>query len=58
MYVDSHCHLAFAGLHERIDEVRAAMAAADVDRALVICTTLEEFDKRSEEHTSELQSPC
>jgi TatD DNase family protein len=45
MYVDSHCHLSFEGLHERIDEVRAAMAAAAVDRALVICTTLEEFDK-------------
>ena len=45
MYVDSHCHLTFEGLHERIDEVRAAMAAAAVDRALVICTTLEEFDK-------------
>jgi TatD DNase family protein len=45
MYVDSHCHLTFAGLHERIDDVRAAMAAADVDRALVICTTLEEFDE-------------
>ena len=44
MYVDSHCHLTFEGLHERIDDVRAAMAAADVDRALVICTTLEEFD--------------
>ena len=44
MYVDSHCHLTFEGLHERIDEVRAAMAAAQVDRALVICTTLEEFD--------------
>jgi TatD DNase family protein len=45
MYVDSHCHLAFEGLYERIDDVRAAMAAAKVDRALVICTTLEEFDK-------------
>ncbi len=45
MYVDSHCHLTFEGLHERIDEVRAAMAAAEVDRALAICTTLEEFDK-------------
>ena len=45
MYTDSHCHLTFEGLHERIDEVRVAMAAADVDRALVICTTLEEFDK-------------
>jgi TatD DNase family protein len=44
MYVDSHCHLTFEGLHERIDDVRAAMAAADVDRALVICTTLEEFE--------------
>ena len=44
MYVDSHCHLSFEGLHDRIDEVRAAMAAAEVDRALVICTTLEEFD--------------
>ena len=44
MYVDSHCHLSFDGLRERIDEVRAAMAAAQVERALVICTTLEEFD--------------
>jgi TatD DNase family protein len=44
MYVDSHCHLTFEGLHERIDEVREAMAVADVDRALVICTTLEEFE--------------
>ncbi len=43
MYVDSHCHLSFPGLHDRIDALRADMAAADVDRALVICTTLEEF---------------
>ena len=43
MFVDSHCHLTFAGLHDRIDTVRADMAAARVDRALVICTTLEEF---------------
>jgi TatD DNase family protein len=45
MYVDSHCHLTFEGLAERIGEVRSAMAAAQVDRALVICTTLEEFDR-------------
>jgi TatD DNase family protein len=45
MYVDSHCHLTFEGLADRIDEVRAAMAAAQVDRALVICTTLEEFPR-------------
>jgi TatD DNase family protein len=43
MYVDSHCHLSFPGLQERLPEVRAAMAAAQVDRALCICTTLEEF---------------
>ena len=45
MYVDSHCHLTFDGLADRIDEVRAAMAKASVDRALVICTTLEEFER-------------
>jgi TatD DNase family protein len=45
MYVDSHCHLTFEGLADRIGEVRAAMAAASVDRALIICTTLEEFPR-------------
>jgi TatD DNase family protein len=45
MYVDSHCHLTFEGLADRIGEVRSAMAAAQVDRALVICTTLEEFPR-------------
>jgi TatD DNase family protein len=44
MYVDSHCHLSFPELTERLVEIRAAMAAADVDRALCICTTLEEFE--------------
>ncbi len=43
MYVDSHCHLSFPELASRIDEIRAAMAQARVDRALCICTTLEEF---------------
>jgi len=43
MFVDSHCHLSFPELHGRIAELRAEMAAADVDRALCICTTLEEF---------------
>lgn len=43
MFVDSHCHLTFPELHQRIDAIRADMAAASVDRALVICTTLEEF---------------
>ena len=44
MYVDSHCHLSFPALHERIDDIRLQMAAAQVDRALCICTTLEEFE--------------
>jgi len=44
MYVDSHCHLSFPELSARIDDIRRDMAAAQVDRALCICTTLEEFD--------------
>ena len=43
MFVDSHCHLTFPELSGRIGDVRAAMRAAQVDRALCICTTLEEF---------------
>ncbi len=45
MYVDSHCHLSFPGLLENIDAIRADMARARVDRALCICTTLEEFEQ-------------
>jgi TatD DNase family protein len=44
MFVDSHCHLGFPELRTRIDAVLADMAAAKVDRALCICTTLEEFE--------------
>ena len=44
MYVDSHCHLSFPELASRLSEIRIAMAEAQVDRALCICTTLEEFD--------------
>jgi TatD DNase family protein len=43
MFVDSHCHLTFPELLGRIDDLRAAMRAAQVERALCICTTLEEF---------------
>ena len=45
MFVDSHCHLSFPELSERLPEIREAMAQARVDRALCICTTLEEFDE-------------
>ncbi|WP_341903985.1 TatD family hydrolase [Polaromonas sp. YR568] len=44
MFTDSHCHLSFLELQAQLPEIRAAMAAAQVDRALCICTTLEEFD--------------
>ncbi len=43
MFTDSHCHLNFPDLFARLDEVRAEMAQAHVDRALVISTTLETF---------------
>ena len=43
MFVDSHCHLNFPDYAETLDQVRADMAAAGVDRALCISTTLEEF---------------
>jgi TatD DNase family protein len=43
MFTDSHCHLAFPELQEKLPEIRLAMAQAQVDRALCICTTLEEF---------------
>jgi TatD DNase family protein len=44
MFVDSHCHLSFPELSSQLDTIRAAMADAQVDRALCICTTLEEFE--------------
>jgi TatD DNase family protein len=44
MYTDSHCHLNFPELRDDIVRIRAAMAEAKVERALCICTTLEEFD--------------
>jgi len=44
MFVDSHCHLSFPELASQLPQIRQAMAAAHVDRALCICTTLEEFE--------------
>jgi TatD DNase family protein len=43
MFVDSHCHINFPELAARMGDVRAEMAQAQVDRALVISTTLESF---------------
>jgi len=43
MFTDSHCHLTFPELVATLPAIRQAMADAQVDRALCICTTLEEF---------------
>ena len=45
MFTDSHCHLTFPELANAIDSVRLSMAQAQVDRALCVCTTLEEFPR-------------
>ena len=44
MFTDSHCHLSFPALKEQLPQIRQAMHEAQVDRALCICTTLEEFE--------------
>jgi len=43
MFTDSHCHLTFPELAASLPAIRQAMADARVERALCICTTLEEF---------------
>ena len=45
MFTDSHCHLNFPELREQLPAILDAMAAAQVGRALCICTTMEEFDE-------------
>ncbi|MDP3252749.1 MAG: TatD family hydrolase [Hydrogenophaga sp.] len=44
MFTDSHCHLSFPELREQLPVILDAMAQAQVERALCICTTLEEFE--------------
>lgn len=44
MFTDSHCHLNFPEFAGQIPQVREAMAAAKVDRALCICCKIEEFE--------------
>ena len=43
MFTDSHCHLSMPNLVVQLPAIRAAMAEAQVTRALCICTTLDEF---------------
>ena len=45
MFIDSHCHLTFPELSARLDEVLSAMREGQVEQALCICTTMEEFDQ-------------
>jgi TatD DNase family protein len=45
MFVDSHCHLSFPELAGDLAGVLARMQAAQVQAALTVCTTLEEFPR-------------
>ena len=45
MFVDSHCHLDFPELTERLPAVLANMAAAQVEHALCISVTMEDWPR-------------
>ena len=45
MYVDSHCHLDFPELSARLDEILVRMRENQVDRALCVSVTLEDFPR-------------
>ncbi len=45
MLVDSHCHLDFSGLADRLPEVLARMMANEVGAALCVGVNLEDFSK-------------
>jgi TatD DNase family protein len=44
MFLDSHCHLSFPELQSQVPEILQRMREAQVDQAICICTTIEEFD--------------
>jgi TatD DNase family protein len=44
MFVDSHCHLSFPELKQRLPDILADMRNAQVDQAICICTQMEEFE--------------
>ena len=43
MYIDSHCHINFPELHERMDAVLSAMEDHKVSHALCVSVTLDKF---------------
>ena len=45
MYVDSHCHLDYPELTERLPEILDGMAAAKVEHALCVSVTLEDWPR-------------
>ncbi|CAM3977854.1 TatD family hydrolase [Roseateles saccharophilus] len=44
MFIDSHCHLSFPELKQRLPDILSDMKAAQVDQAICICTQMEEFE--------------
>jgi TatD DNase family protein len=44
MFIDSHCHLSFPELKQRLPDILSDMRAAQVDQAICICTQMEEFE--------------
>ena len=45
MIVDSHCHLDYPNLYERLDDVMKNCESNQIESLLTICTTLESFKK-------------
>lgn len=45
MFIDSHCHLNFPELRPNLPAIRQAMQESQVDGALIISISLEEFDE-------------
>ncbi|WP_077036911.1 TatD family hydrolase [Pelomonas sp. KK5] len=43
MFIDSHCHLSFPELQSQLPQILEAMSAAQVEQAICVCTTMEEF---------------
>jgi TatD DNase family protein len=43
MFIDSHCHLSFQELRVQLPAILDAMRQSQVEQAICICTTLEEF---------------
>ncbi len=43
MYIDSHCHLDFPDLRERVDDLLRRMMENDVDRALCVAVNLADY---------------